>query len=330
LNLHEEFSSLALDVIGVVAFGYDFNTIEKGSEYSVDLGIITTGLEYRSRIPKMLWPFVAKDGKEYVRAINSMKKIPEEILKVRRAQATEESEESEHGKKDLLQRMMESKTDEGEVLSDQDILSEVLLFFLAGHETTANTLSWVVYYLRDRPDIVQKIRDEVNEIAPVGSTMTTELVAKLKYIEAVINETFRICPTAPITLRHALKDTVVGGIKVQKGEDILINWRAMHRSKDLFDNPDKFDPNRWLEDSAELARGGNKRKIFPFGEGPKMCVGQKLAMLELKIVLARFYQHFEASIDPKFEIQVVQTITLGPKEQLPVKLEKITIQMKNK
>ncbi len=122
-----------------------------------------------------------------------------------------------------------------------------------------------------------------------------------------------------MTVRHVAKDATVLGHKIPKGTDILFSFRYIHRNKEIFPNPDEFNPDRWLEDD----RGGNKRKIFPFGEGPKMCVGQKLATLELKVVMARFYQHFDVKFVPGFQLNVVHTVTMGPKENLLVNLQAI-------
>ncbi len=119
--------------------------------------------------------------------------------------------------KDLLQRIMELKTEEGESLSDEDIISEVLLFFVAGHETTSSTLAWAIWNISSRPNVVAHLRKEADEVIPRNKPVSFEDISNLKYAEACAKETLRMQPTAPFSSRYCLKDTEILGYKIPKG-----------------------------------------------------------------------------------------------------------------
>jgi len=225
-----------------------------------------------------------------------------------------------------MDRMLTVKGDNGEKLNKIDIIDEIKMFFMAGHETTSNSLCWIIYCLGNNPKFIKKIIEEIGSIAkehnqsPNDYKPIWEDLSKMKYIEQVIKEAMRLFPVVTQTARNVGVDTEVNGYKMKKGATIILNLRAVMRDPKYFEEPETFDPERWSDESNTKA--SQMPGVYcPFGDGPKNCIGQKLAMIEMKTVLFRFIQKF-----PQFSITIGQniipiaTITVGPKDGLFIDL----------
>nr|KAG5701092.1 hypothetical protein BaRGS_002568 [Batillaria attramentaria] len=193
---------------------------------------------------------------------------------------------------DLLERLLSAVDIEtGMGLSQLQLRDHVMTFMLAGHETTASTLSWILLVLSQRPDIQQKAREEVmSELPGSGQPITYQDLEKLTYVTCVVKETLRLYPPAPVIMREAAQDDVVCGYAIPQGTVVTISIGALHRNPAYWDRPEEFRPERFLDESSIPFY-----TYQPFICGPHMCIGYKFALLELKMSLAVLLRQFEFS-----------------------------------
>ena len=220
---------------------------------------------------------------------------------------------------DLLSRLTTARGEAGDAaLSDREIRDEVVTIFIAGHETTAQALSWTWYLLSQHPAVEARLHAEL-DAALGGRTPTQDDLPKLPYTRRVIEESMRIYPTAPaFANRVALADDEVCGLKVKKGTSIAIAPWLLHHHRRLWDDPNRFDPDRFL---PENSAGRHRFAYLPFGAGPRVCIGQMLAMNEAVLILASLAQRYELRLAPGQVVQPKADITLRPQYGLKMTLE---------
>jgi cytochrome P450 len=188
----------------------------------------------------------------------------------------------------------------GRALSDNEICDELISFMLAGHDTTATTLTYALWALGHHPDMQNKVRAEV--IALGDRELSPDDVPALGYTVAVLHEALRLCPPAAVTGRMAMCDLDVHGYRVEAGTMLVVGIYALHRDPALWDHPLVFDPDRF---SAQNSNGRDRWQYLPFGAGPRSCIGDHFAMLEATLALATTIQRIEIqSIDPYFPMSV--------------------------
>ncbi|MFL6091200.1 MAG: cytochrome P450 [Aeromicrobium sp.] len=196
-------------------------------------------------------------------------------------------------------------------LSDQEIREQILVFMLAGHETTSASLTFALHLLGRHPDIQQRVRDEVKRVMGDDPPTAMRLMADLPYTTAVLKEAMRLYPAAPITARRSLEDTTIGGHDIPAGSDIVLCVWSIHHRADLWPEPEQFKPERFLH-STEIGR----YDWMPFGAGPRACIGQHFSMLESLATLAVLVRDFEFSAPEASSdtVSVGSGITLFPIE----------------
>lgn len=201
-------------------------------------------------------------------------------------QAEEEAKESSENTEDPTKR---------KGLTQKEIMAQAFLFFLAGYETTSSTLSFTMYMLSVKPECLEKAIQEVDDV--LGDEIPTyDTVKKLNYIQMCIDESLRIYSIAPRVDRVANDDVVLGGIHIPKDMVVAIPISAIHMDPKYWDNPEKFDPERF---TPEAKAKRDPYVYMPFGHGPRNCIGMRLALLESKISIARILQNFRVSKSPK-------------------------------
>jgi cytochrome P450 len=194
---------------------------------------------------------------------------------------------------------------------------EVVTLFLAGHETTALALSFTFYLLAQYPDAEARLVQEISAVLQ-GRLPTPADVPRLRYSEWVVREALRLYPPAPGIGREALVDCTIGGYPIRKGSQIsLVQW-VVHRDPRWFDDPETFKPERWDND---LARRIPRCAYFPFGDGPRICIGNQFAMMETILVLCTIMQRYRLQLTPGFRLELLPSITLRPKHGLPMTVE---------
>lgn len=222
----------------------------------------------------------------------------------------------EKGEASVIGGLLEARDDDGKPLSRDAIRSEAAVIFMAGHETTANTLAWAWYLLSQCPSVQDKLHKELDTVL-AGRTPTFQDVSSLPYTKAVIEETLRLYPPVPILAREAMADTTIGSKPIPKGSLVMVVPWLMHRSPVLWSKPDVFDPDRFIDPKAKKP---NKYGYVPFSIGPRICAGLQFGMTEAILSLAILAQNFSLSLKDGVDVQPVARLTLRPGENLPMTL----------
>ena len=219
---------------------------------------------------------------------------------------------------DLLQMLLDVRyQDTGEGMTDTQLLDEIKIIFIAGYETSATGLSWVWYLLSKHPEVMQKLREEINRVIPDGQ-ISFERLSQLEYTQQVIDETFRLYPPAWVTNRVAIEDDEFKGIPIKKGTSLATFIYGLHHSKDLWENPESFQPERFAKDKK---KSRHPFAYLPFGSGPRMCIGKQFGTTEIKLILAKMVRRYEVSLAPKQKVKVLPVITLQPKDGIRMRLQ---------
>ena len=218
---------------------------------------------------------------------------------------------------DLLSRLVAARDDDGSRMTETQIRDEAMSLYLAGHQTTALTLTWSWYLLATHPDAERRLVEEWARVLG-GRPPTTDDLAHLPYTDAVVAEAMRLYPPAYLTGREATKDLELGGYRVRKGYTVFMSQWVMHRDPRYFGpDPDAFRPERWLDG---LARRLPKYAYFPFGGGPRVCIGNTFALMEAAIILAAVGQRYRFTVDVD-HVGTNPQITLLPDNGIPATLQ---------
>ncbi|HEY6900451.1 MAG TPA: cytochrome P450 [Puia sp.] len=187
---------------------------------------------------------------------------------------------------DLLDMLLSARyEDNGEPMSEEQLIAEVLILLFAGHETTANTLSWLMYLVSSKKEVLQQLTD-------LSSRLGIDECVRNEYFHAVINESMRLRPAAWMADREAIADDSYAGFSYPAGTVIMTFFYGLHRHPEFWDNSDSFDPNRFIDENGKIRKSP---AFFPFGAGPRMCIGNNFAMAEMCLSLRAFFSKFEIS-----------------------------------
>lgn len=247
--------------------------------------------------------------RRYFNAVSEIDRIVFRIIAERRASGYDEG--------DLLSMLLQAQDDDGSQMTDAQLRDEVMTLFLAGHETTALVLSWSWYLLATHPDAEKKFHNELEEVLG-GSAPTVSDLPKLRYTEMIAKESMRLYPPAYAVGREALEETEIGGFRVPKRTQLFAFQWVTHRDARYFDEPDAFKPERWTPETAERLP---KYAYFPFGGGPRQCIGNYFAMMEIVLVLATIGQRFRFRLDPEHKVELLPVLSLRPRNGIKVIIE---------
>jgi len=301
IDLQSDLMRFTVDAITGLAFGADVNTLESDEDViqrHLDKILPTLFTRILTLVP--YWRVVKlPSDREVDRSVVAVKQAIAGFIQQARGRM-----EAEPARRDsppnLLEAMIAAadQTDSG--VNDQDVADNVLTMLLAGEDTTANTLAWMIYLLHRHPQALARAQDEVRRLADDPAAFTPESMAQLDYLEACAHETMRLKPVAPFLPLQASRDTVIGDVRVPK--DTLI-WNLLrHDSLDerYFEDAEAFKPERWLAEGhgADHNASQAKRVSMPFGAGPRVCPGRYLALLEMKLAMAMLLSRFDiVSVD---------------------------------
>jgi cytochrome P450 len=221
---------------------------------------------------------------------------------------------------DLLSMLIAAQDEEDQQhrMSDKQVRDEVLTLFLAGHETTANALTWALYLLSQNPAAARQLHTELKQVLN-GRSPTYEDVEALSYTRMVLSEAMRLYPPAWILTRTAMEDVEIGGYLIPKGSTVLSSQWVVHHNGRYYPEPLKFDPERW---TPENAAARPKMAYFPFGGGTRVCIGESFAWMEGILLLATLAQKWEMHLEPGFPVELLPEITLRPKYGMRMQLKK--------
>ncbi|HLM47542.1 MAG TPA: cytochrome P450, partial [Myxococcaceae bacterium] len=221
----------------------------------------------------------------------------------------------DHG--DLLSMFMLAKDEEtGEQMDDEHLRDEVLTMLLAGHETTANTLSWVWGLLHQNPDAERKLHAELDAVLG-GRPPTAEDVPKLVYTRRVMDEALRLYPPVYSISRKVVKDDVICGYEVRGGSSLYMSPYVTHRLPEFWPDPERFEPDRF---TPEQVAARPRYAYFPFLGGPRQCIGNNFALLEGTLIIATLAQHHRPRMVEGYTLKPEPLLTLKPAGELPVRI----------
>jgi cytochrome P450 len=301
-DIHHDLMSLTLRIVARVLFESAADRYEQEVSHclAVAADVFAGPL---GAYPILQWlPIPA--SLRYRRAIRRLDRIMYGIVRARRAGTAELD--------DLLGRLLAARDESGGRMTDRQLRDELLTLFLAGHETTALTLTFTFYLLGTHAEADTRLAVELRDVLG-GRLPTAADVPQLRYTGWVVQEAMRLYPPAWSIGREALADCEIGGYPVPKGTQLAISQWVVHRDARWFDAPETFWPERWDND---LARRLPRCAYFPFGDGPRICIGNHFAMLEAILLLATLAQRFRLELAAGENLELVPSITLRPRRGL--------------
>src|SRR3954454_19461612 len=296
IDLQADLMRYTVDVTAGLAFGVDINTLESNEDLiQTHLDKVFPALHRRLLSPFPYWRWFRLGAEralaEHLRALH--RAVQGFIQLARERMEADPSLRARPA--NLIEAMIAARDIEGSGLHDADVAGNVLTMLLAGEDTTANTLAWMIWLLSRHPDAMRRAREEVRGVIGTQALPTRyEQLSALNYVEGCALETMRLKPVAPLQMIQAARDRVVADIRIPAGQLVMLLMRPAATDERHFPNPQAFDPARWLADSAPgRAASSAKRVAMPFGAGPRLCPGRYLAMHEIKMAIAMLLGGFE-------------------------------------
>lgn len=240
--------------------------------------------------------------RRFNRDANEIDQIVYRIIAERRASGGDQG--------DLLSMLLQAHDDDGSQMNDKQLRDEVMTLFLAGHETTALTLSWAWYLLAKNPDTERKFHAELDEVLG-GRLPTMDDLPRLRYCEMIAKESMRLYPPAYGLGREATAECEIGGFRVPAKSQIFMFQWVTQRDPRFFAEPERFNPDRWTE---EFSNSLPKYAYFPFGGGPRFCIGNSFATMEIILVLATIGQRFRLMLAPNHSVSLLPAMSLRPRD----------------
>ncbi|CAN5918301.1 cytochrome P450 [soil metagenome] len=298
LDISEGIMRLTLEIVGKTLFD-----AEVGSDADEVGDALTTAMECPMAQLGSLLPIPpivpTPTNLRNRRAVAKLDAVVYRIIKERRAQGGDRG--------DLLSMLLETRDEGGGSMTDQQIRDESMTLFLAGHETTANALSWALYLLARNPEARARLEAEVDALGRVPSY---DDLKQLPWTLAVLKETLRLYPPAYTLARRVVEDVVIGPHLLKKHTIVIINVLGIHRRADLYPSPETFDPSRFLgEAEKQLPRCA----YLPFGAGPRVCIGNHFALMEGHVVLASLLKRLRFDLVSAAPFEPEPLVTLRPK-----------------
>jgi len=309
--IHHEMQAITLDVILRAVFGVDEGTrfahIREGivrflaqadGPTAAFLAIQAFQVELRGLSP-------------WGRFVRNRETIRTELL----AEIGRRRREGTEGRTDILSMLIEARDEQGEPMTDPELIDEMFTLLMAGHETTATSLAWAFHHLLERPDVLEKLRAELARVVGDGP-VEPQHISQLEYLDAVIKESQRLCPVATNVIRRLTRPMRIAGRDLPAGITVSACIYSTHHHPDLWPDPERFDPERFI--GARPA----PHTFFPFGGGIRRCIGAAFATYEMKIVLAQVLARARLRIAAGYRVRpVLRTITVAPSRGMPVVLD---------
>jgi cytochrome P450 len=219
---------------------------------------------------------------------------------------------------DLLQTLMDARYTDGAGMSDELILSESMQLLVAGHETSSNSLSWLLYLLSARPDVLERMRQEFDEVLG-DAPLTHGDVPKFEYVTQVVQESLRLYPPFWMIDRVAVEDDRVGDNVIPAGSTVIVYVYGAHHAPTQWSNPEQFDTDRFLKGNDKLR---TPFTYFPFGGGPRSCIGVHYAMLQILMILSELLRKYDFALPPGQTIEARPMVILRPKNGIRMSFTK--------
>jgi cytochrome P450 len=309
VDVHQQMMNLTLRIVVRTLFGVEAGEIDEIS------GALNTIMRHTAGIRLLLPPwsrYLPIPGMGNVRrAIRKLNATVAELIDMRGAHCHNDPE-------DLLSTLFSARDQNGATMSRNEVSDQILTFLLAGHETTALALSWTWYLLSQNPDAENKLHQEVDTVLG-GKVPTLKDVPLLIYTDRVIKESMRLYPPAWSLAREVANEFEVGGYRIPAGANVVMSQWLLQHDPRFFKDPMRFDPDRWgTEGCQKLPRFA----YFPFGGGPRQCIGAGFAMMEAVLLLSTIATQFKLRHIEQSPIIPVPSFTLRPKYGIPTRLSR--------
>ena len=299
-DLYSEMTRITLKIVGMTLLGKDVSDVTSSVGKALEYIFRISHERIFRPIDLPLWV----PTREHLRLRNAVRELD---VVVHRIIANQRSQSIDN--KNLISRLIHTKDPEtGESMTDSQVRDEVLIMFLAGHETTANALAWLWYSLSQSPESDQRLQEEVQTVVK-GEFVQPEEIDQLKYTEALIQETMRLYPPGWLFARRAVGSDTLGGYYLPKDYHVWVCAFLTHRHPEFWRRPNEFVPERFLnKDISDTHRFA----YFPFGGGARYCIGSHFAMLEMKIIVATLVKRFCLRLPLEFPVMLSPRTTLRP------------------
>jgi cytochrome P450 len=308
-DIHADLMRATLEIAGSTLFGASVSDPD-AAQIS---GALNTLIHLNST-PRRLFPLLralpTRANRSYTRAVRQLDKVVYALIARRRAELGENDA-------DLLSMLLNARDEDGGRMTDRQLRDESVTLLLAGHETTALALSWTLYLLAQNPEVAAQLHAELDAVL-AGALPTLDDVPRLAFTGKVLKESMRLYPPAWGVVRMCPEECTLGDFRIPKRASVIVSQYVMHRDPRFYANPTRFDPARWTE---SFERDLPRFAYFPFGGGPRLCIGASFASMEAALVLAILTQRFRFYVDPTCEVVPQPSITLRPKNGLRLRLE---------
>ncbi len=306
--VHQETQAITLDVILRAVFGLD-----EGAQMDALRSRLIAGATVVTDHPMLMLKALQRDLGPLT-AWRRVLQIRGEADAILFGEFARRRSEQRSDRTDVLSLLMAARDEDGEPMSDQELRDEMITLLLAGHETTATTLAWILQYVLRDAEVHARLRDEAAAFDREGRAPTS---TDLPYLDAVIKETQRLMPIIPFVGRRLHEPTTIGGHPLPAGVVVAAAIFLTHRHPDVWDDPAAFAPERFLQ------KRPSPYEFFPFGGGPRACLGAAFATFEMKIVLARILARVELRAVPGYRARIVRRgITFAPSEGMPILIDR--------
>lgn len=305
IEMLNEFFTLSLTILTRALFGEAMD-----EKVPLFVNALTNAHEYINPMalynlvdpPRWLLKFVMPGYRRFDRSFRIMRGVVEEAIRHRRENGSQGD--------DLLSRIMMGRDeDTGTSMSSQQLLDEALTMVVAGHETTSLTLSYALLWIAQNPQVERSLRQEIEQVL-AGRTPTQQDLPQLEYLRMVLQETMRLTPPAWGFDRMALEEDFIDGYRIPRRASVAISIFAIHRHPKYWEDPERFDPLRFSE---ELSKNRPECAFMPFGGGPRRCVGMRMAMMQMELMLATMLQGFAFLPVPGIPFELRPMLNLRPR-----------------
>lgn len=308
-QIADDMMNITLGIISKTMFSMDFEEGVSKIGEPIEKVMKLAVKRMRSILPLPLW-IPTKENLIYKKAVKELDQVLYNIINNRRGRTQKE---------DLLGILMEAKDEQdGLKMGNMQLRDELMTIFLAGHETTANALSWTLYLLSQNPEAEKKLHEELDSV--LGNDIPIpQHFSQLTYTQNIIWESLRLFPPAYVIGRQVNQDINIGDYHFKKGEMVLISQYVMHRKTEFFNQPNTFIPERYENNFIKTIP---TYAYFPFGGGPRVCIGNHFAIMELVLALACIAQQYKLELIPGHNVKPQPLITLRPKYGLRMLIKK--------
>ncbi|HKP63179.1 MAG TPA: cytochrome P450 [Polyangiales bacterium] len=304
-DVHLDMGHLTLEIAGKTLLGFDPRREAERIGRILDDAMDYFEVELRTPLG-MLPAHVLTPARRRVR--EGRLELEAMLMRIITRCRRDDAEEADH----LLARLVQARDEDGEPMSDRQLIDEALTMLLAGHETTALSLTYALYLLSEHPAELARARAEVDQVLGTRPLQGSDL-PRLSFLNGVIRETLRLYPPAYTIGREVVQTIELGGYEIAPGSQLLMSQCVVHRDPRFFPEPARFMPERWLSDASEQLP---RFAYFPFGGGPRVCIGNHFAMMEATLVLASMLQAVDLQVVPGFKLDLEPSVTLRPKRGL--------------